>query len=296
MASIINKISLQNFFNYYGSYDANTYDFKEGINIVVADNGAGKSKLFNALLWVFYNELLDSDLKIRRNIESMAVKTISDMAKNEVSIGESVDCGVRIEFQDSRFTYQIEKKFSATKISDKGNMTDVGCWEINSYDFEVSRKDNMLLRFKPIFEENEKNEIVKDDGSPYKVYTPFSKKWINKMYEQGIPKYMSENLIENLIPISKKHQISLKILLGLNAINIFFSDHSKIDSVGFEEFILDFMKYIELNYCVVNSSYFKFISNKSYKYIVFKEDDSFHFQKTNRSQRRNCYPQFFFHF
>ena len=45
----------------------------------------------------------------------------------------------------------------------------------------------------------EKNEIVKDNGTPYKVYTPFSKKWINKMYEQGIPKYMSENLIENLI-------------------------------------------------------------------------------------------------
>jgi hypothetical protein len=90
--------------------------------------------------------------------------------------------------------------------------------------------------------------------------------------------------------ISKKHQISLKILLGLNAINIFFSDHSKIDSVGFEEFILDFMKYIELNYCVVNSSYFKFISNKSYKYIVFKEDDSFHFQKTNSSTIIHPYP------
>ena len=45
----------------------------------------------------------------------------------------------------------------------------------------------------------EKNEIVKDDGTPYKVYTPFSKKWINKMQEQGIPYYKSEDLIENLI-------------------------------------------------------------------------------------------------
>ena len=25
------------------------------------------------------------------------------------------------------------------------------------------------------------HEIVKDDGMPYKVYTPFSKKWINKI-------------------------------------------------------------------------------------------------------------------
>ena len=59
--------------------------------------------------------------------------------------------------------------------------------KIQFYDF----KDHVLF---------EKNEIVKDDGTPYKVYTPFSKKWINKMNEQGVPRYMSsENLIEKLI-------------------------------------------------------------------------------------------------
>ncbi len=45
----------------------------------------------------------------------------------------------------------------------------------------------------------EKNEIVKDDGTPYKVYTPFSKKWINKMNEQGVASYLSENLIDKLL-------------------------------------------------------------------------------------------------
>jgi|TARA_Y100000385_G_scaffold13471_1_gene13633 deoxyribodipyrimidine photo-lyase len=45
----------------------------------------------------------------------------------------------------------------------------------------------------------EKNEIVKDDGTPYKVYTPFSKKWINKMNEQGVASYPSENLIDKLL-------------------------------------------------------------------------------------------------
>ena len=58
--------------------------------------------------------------------------------------------------------------------------------KIQFYDF----KDHVLF---------EKNEIVKDDGTPYKVYTPFSKKWISKMHEQGIPYYKSEDLIENLI-------------------------------------------------------------------------------------------------
>ena len=58
MASIINSISFKNFFNYYGEYDENTtYEFKEGINIIVADNGAGKSKLFNSLLWIFKDKV-----------------------------------------------------------------------------------------------------------------------------------------------------------------------------------------------------------------------------------------------
>ena len=52
----------------------------------------------------------------------------------------------------------------------------------------------------------EKNEVVKDDGTPYRVYTPFSKKWIIKMNEDGVPEYCSENLIENLI--SNEHKFN----------------------------------------------------------------------------------------
>jgi DNA sulfur modification protein DndD len=55
MASIINSISFKNFFNYYGDYETTTYEFNKGVNIVVADNGAGKSKFFNAFLWLFYD-------------------------------------------------------------------------------------------------------------------------------------------------------------------------------------------------------------------------------------------------
>ena len=47
-----------------------------------------------------------------------------------------------------------------------------------------------------IFEEN---EIVKDDGTPYKVYTPFSKKWIKALEKQPEVFYPSEILLENFI-------------------------------------------------------------------------------------------------
>ena len=42
MGTFIKSISLQNFYNYYGSYEDNTYTFKEGINIINADNNIGK--------------------------------------------------------------------------------------------------------------------------------------------------------------------------------------------------------------------------------------------------------------
>ncbi|WP_346861162.1 AAA family ATPase [uncultured Draconibacterium sp.] len=189
MATIINKISLQNFFNYYGTYDENTYDFKEGVNIIVADNGAGKSKLFNALLWIFYDEMLDSDIKSRRSIESMAVKTISDMAKNESSTGDTIECGVIVEFKDTRFTYQVEKKFSAHRISDKGNITDESCWEITHHDSEVSKKD--ILRFKPIYDEYEKSDII------------------NKLIRKDLRQYsfFQGEEVEDIIDFSKKQSI-----------------------------------------------------------------------------------------
>jgi DNA sulfur modification protein DndD len=66
MASIINSISFKNFFNYYGGYDDTRYDFEDGVNIVVADNGAGKSKFFNAFLWLFSDQILDSDDKKKK--------------------------------------------------------------------------------------------------------------------------------------------------------------------------------------------------------------------------------------
>lgn len=46
----------------------------------------------------------------------------------------------------------------------------------------------------------EKDEITKDDGKPYVVYTPYSRKWL-KAYEESHPKkYPSENLLNKLYP------------------------------------------------------------------------------------------------
>ena len=63
MGTIIRSISFCNFYNYYGSYEDNTYTFTEGINIINADNNMGKSKFYNGFLWVLGVLVFDSGLK-----------------------------------------------------------------------------------------------------------------------------------------------------------------------------------------------------------------------------------------
>ena len=44
----------------------------------------------------------------------------------------------------------------------------------------------------------EKNEVVKDDGLPYKVYTPYSRKWLSRFKEVGLTHYPSEDHLDAL--------------------------------------------------------------------------------------------------
>lgn len=44
----------------------------------------------------------------------------------------------------------------------------------------------------------EKSEVMKADGLPYTVFTPYSKKWKSLLAVQGIPEYPSETLLSNM--------------------------------------------------------------------------------------------------
>ena len=44
----------------------------------------------------------------------------------------------------------------------------------------------------------EKDEVVKDDGNPYKVYTPYSRKWIEKLKSTGFETCKSETKLNSL--------------------------------------------------------------------------------------------------
>ncbi|WP_158838643.1 cryptochrome/photolyase family protein [Polaribacter sp. L3A8] len=78
----------------------------------------------------------------------------------------------------------------------------------------------------------ERNEIVKKDGTPYKVYTPYSKKWLEAFHFKGIQLYPSEEHFENFNK-SKKNQ-----LLTLNEIG-FTTSSIKIASYNISSGLID---------------------------------------------------------
>lgn len=205
MASIINSISFKNFFNYYGDFEETRYDFDEGVNIIVADNGAGKSKFFNAFLWLFYDQILDSDDKIKKGIKDVAVKIISDKAKNETPIGNSVETGIQIEYSTGRWKYQITKSFTATRIRE--NITSFDSWQIIINDIEVNQTDHVLPKYKPVYDADEKNNIIKKLILPnLRQYSFFQGEEVDSMIDFG-KKSSIEEAVRTLTDISKYEEL-----------------------------------------------------------------------------------------
>jgi len=162
---IINSISFENFYNYYGSYDTNTFNFKKGLNIVVADNGAGKSKFFNGILWllkgIVYDSDNDSESKKTDNVENVTFKIISDKAKDETSIGSSARVGVKLAYQDSKYEYIVEKYFYSNRFQE-GNSLDEKCWKPQAIEQEVSKRDLYLKTFHQVYSLEEQKGIIEN--------------------------------------------------------------------------------------------------------------------------------------
>ena len=205
MASIINSISFKNFFNYYGDFEETRYDFEEGVNIVVADNGAGKSKFFNAFLWLFYDQILDSDDKIKKGIKDIAVKIISDKAKSETPIGDCVETGIQVEYSTGRWKYQITKSFTATRIRE--NITSFDSWQIIINDIEVNQTDHILPKYKPVYDAEEKNNIIKQLILPnLRQYSFFQGEEVDSIIDFG-KKSSIEEAVRTLTDISKYEEL-----------------------------------------------------------------------------------------
>jgi len=53
----------------------------------------------------------------------------------------------------------------------------------------------------------EKNEVTKDDGKPYTVFTPYSKKWKQNLEKNHLESYPSEKLLDKLFKVENKFNL-----------------------------------------------------------------------------------------
>lgn len=153
MASIINSIAFKNFYNFYGDYSDNRYDFKEGLNIINADNGMGKSKMFNGFLWILQDMVYDSDTRRKETVVNAAMKMLSEKAKLE----SSSECGVQIVFSDESDQYTITKSIKYTQTFDANEP-----WNIAPVVTEVMVTNLITHNTSIVYDINRQNEIIKE--------------------------------------------------------------------------------------------------------------------------------------
>lgn len=99
---IIQRIEIKNFRSYYGE---NCFEFKNGLTLIIGDNGDGKTTFFEALQWLF-----------NTTIDTPSIENFSEMRKSELEIGETDTISVSMTFEHDGVK-RIEKRFSIARTS-----------------------------------------------------------------------------------------------------------------------------------------------------------------------------------
>ena len=201
MATIINSISFENFYNYYGSYSHNEYKFKAGINIVNADNNMGKSKFYNGIMWLLRNEVYDSDIKAFKDANESLTKMAAGKAKAE---DDDFKVGVKVVFTNGAVKYTIERYSLFTRANGELNHTE-------SKTKVIEHKDNKDY---PILDKDEQLDIINRKFIPLSLrnYALLQGESMDRLVDLSSKKALSDtidtlagiSILKGICDISKK--------------------------------------------------------------------------------------------
>lgn len=123
---LIKSLSLKNFQCYAGEHEDNSFEFGEGLNLIVGTNGQGKSKIFDAFYWVLHDEVFDSIEREFRSTRLVKDLLISDKAKKNCSVGKKVRTEVTIVCKG-----RTEREYKLTRVFEAERNED-GAWNCDS--------------------------------------------------------------------------------------------------------------------------------------------------------------------
>ena len=135
------------------------------------------------------NKLEKNDLRIKM-IHAALVKLNDAMLGNRCNVGMYLG-NPKAVFESLLKKYKIKRVYTNRDYEPYALERDKS---IKSF---LEKKNVTYKSFKDqvIFE---KDEVVKDDGNPYKVYTPYSRKWIEKLNARGFETCKSETKLNSL--------------------------------------------------------------------------------------------------
>ncbi|MBO7241114.1 MAG: SMC family ATPase, partial [Methanobrevibacter sp.] len=98
---IFTRLELKNF----KSHADTTLDFNPGISLIVGENGAGKSSIFEAISFALF--------------KSYTTKSINDLVRSNKNTGDKIQMVVKLSFVSNGTEYMVERTITLTKSGSK---------------------------------------------------------------------------------------------------------------------------------------------------------------------------------
>jgi len=209
---IIKKIQIDNYLCYY---DTNTFELSEGLNIILGENGEGKTKFFESVDWLFNGENRELDM------------LVSAKKLNETEIGDSFRVRVSMTVEQYGEKSIITKSFLAKK--EKANecstssfmiegISENGSGERTQVDGQalLDRIFPFQIRKYSMFKGEAELNIFESDSALANLINLFSEaKHYDKYSEKGaFLREKAEKAVEDSSKLDKKNEVLYKKLEG----------------------------------------------------------------------------------
>ena len=209
---IIKKIQIDNYLCYY---DTNTFILSEGLNIILGENGEGKTKFFEAFEWLFNGE--------NRELEML----VSAKKLDETQIGDSFRVRVSMTVEQYGQKSIITKSFLV--IKEKANECSTSSFMIEGIEENSSGERNQVdgtvlldrvfpfqIRKYSMFKGEADLNIFESDSALVNLINLFSEaKHYDKYSEKGIfLREKAEKAVEDSSKLDKKNAGLYKKLEG----------------------------------------------------------------------------------
>ncbi len=209
---IIRKIQIDNYLCYY---DTNTFELSEGLNIILGENGEGKTKFFESVDWFFNGENRELDMLV-------SAKKLS-----ETEIGDSFRVRVSMTVEQYGEKSIITKSFLAKK--EKANECSTSSFMIEGVSENSSGERTQVdgkalldrifpfqIRKYSMFKGEAELNIFESDSALANLINFFSEaKHYDKYFEKGaFLRDKAEKAVEDSSKLDKKNEALYKKLEG----------------------------------------------------------------------------------